>query len=78
MLVVPGIGTIHGFRAINHASAICAGVAPLLAPNVLSSSMIGWLFCMTIVEKRGNVARRSFFGSKVDCAFTSIVPGRKP
>src|SRR4051812_47840369 len=26
-LVVPGIGTIHGFCASNHASAICAGVA---------------------------------------------------
>lgn len=25
--VVPGIGTIHGFCASNHASAICAGVA---------------------------------------------------
>ena len=35
MLVVPGIGTIHGFRAINHASAIWAGVAPpFFAPNV--------------------------------------------
>ena len=26
-LVVPGIGTIHGFCASSHASAICAGVA---------------------------------------------------
>jgi hypothetical protein len=24
---VPGIGTIHGFRASSQASAICAGVA---------------------------------------------------
>jgi hypothetical protein len=42
MLVVPGIGTIHGFRAINHANAIWAGVAPFLAPNVVRSAMIGW------------------------------------
>ena len=28
-LVVPGIGTIHGFCASSHASAICAGVALL-------------------------------------------------
>lgn len=28
--------------------------------------MIGWLFFMTMGEKRGNVARRSFFGSKVE------------
>jgi hypothetical protein len=27
---VPGIGTIHGFCASSHASAICAGVAFLL------------------------------------------------
>src|SRR5207244_9890170 len=26
-LVVPGMGTIHGFWASSHASAICAGVA---------------------------------------------------
>jgi len=26
-LVVPGIGTIHGFCASSHASATCAGVA---------------------------------------------------
>src|SRR3546814_19347522 len=68
MLLVPGIDTINGFRAINHASAIWAGVAPsFFAPNVVRSSMIGWLFFMTMGEKRGNVARRSFFGSKVDC-----------
>src|ERR1035437_1553129 len=29
-LVVPGIGTIHGFCASNQASAICAGVAPIV------------------------------------------------
>jgi hypothetical protein len=50
MLVVPGIGTIHGFRAINHASAIWAGVAPLLAPNVVRSSTIGWLFFIPSVR----------------------------
>jgi hypothetical protein len=26
-LLVPGIGTIHGFCAMSHASAICAGLA---------------------------------------------------
>ena len=30
--VVPGIGTIHGFCASSHASAICAGVAFFRAP----------------------------------------------
>ena len=29
IFVVPGMGTIHGFCAINHANAICAGVACL-------------------------------------------------
>ena len=32
--VVPGIGTIHGFCASSHASAICAGVAFLRLPIV--------------------------------------------
>ena len=34
-LVVPGIGTTHGFRANNQASAICAGVARLPVANLL-------------------------------------------
>src|SRR4051794_14600783 len=36
--VVPGIGTIHGFRASSHAIAICAGVALLRAAISLSRS----------------------------------------
>ena len=33
-LVVPGIGTIHGFCASSQASAICAGVAPFCARDL--------------------------------------------
>lgn len=36
--VVPGIGTIHGFRARTHASASCAGVAFFLEAILLRSS----------------------------------------
>src|SRR2546422_9924131 len=35
---VPGIGTIHGFCASSHASAICAGVAFFRSANVVSQS----------------------------------------
>ena len=35
MLRVPGIGTIHGFCASSHASAIWEGVAPFFSPNAL-------------------------------------------
>src|SRR6266699_6100750 len=40
-LVVPGIGTIHGFCASSHASAICAGVA---------------FFCSAILPRRSTNA----------------------
>ena len=46
------------------------------APNFVRNSMICWLFFMTIGLKRGNAARRSFFGSKVDCTFISSFPGK--
>ena len=36
--VVPGIGTIQGFCASSHASAICAGVAFFRSPIVRSRS----------------------------------------
>ncbi len=42
-LVVPGIGTIHGFCASSHANAICAGVAPLPAAMRPSRSTSAWL-----------------------------------
>jgi hypothetical protein len=35
-LVVPGIGTIHGFCARSQANAICAGVTPLVAASLSS------------------------------------------
>ena len=36
--VVPGMGTIHGFCAISHASAICAGVARLRSAHFFTRS----------------------------------------
>ena len=41
-LVVPGIGTIHGFCASSHASAICAGVALLASAIARSRSTSAW------------------------------------
>ena len=57
--VVPGIGTIHGFCASSHASAICAGVAPLRAATSPSRSTSAWLACRASAAKRGEVLRMS-------------------
>jgi hypothetical protein len=46
--VVPGIGTIHGFFASNHASAICAGVTFLCAANELMTSTKS-LICFAVL-----------------------------
>src|SRR3989475_177263 len=41
-LVVPGIGTIHGFRACSQASAICAGVAPRPRLEAAEALHLAW------------------------------------
>jgi hypothetical protein len=51
---VPGIGTIHGFRDSNQASAICAGVAPFRAP--ISSSRHGLVRLASLRREPGQRA----------------------
>ena len=57
--VVPGIGTIHGFCASSHASAIWAGVASFRAAIAPSSSTSAWFAFRFSGEKRGTVLRKS-------------------
>jgi hypothetical protein len=59
ILVVPAIGTIHGFRASNQASAICAGVARFCAPMLSSSSTTGLFALRASDVKRGKLMRLS-------------------
>src|SRR4051812_40879845 len=75
-LRVPGIGTILGLFASNHAKAICDGVAPFLAAYILSHSIIGIFNGKNSFEKRGNPARKSYFSSNF--VFVSILPVKKP
>ena len=75
-LVVPGIGTIQGFCASSQASAICAGVAPLLlaiSPSTSTSALVGLaaLRAETWNAVADIAARRT-------CVLASIVPVRKP
>src|SRR5579864_5439057 len=74
-LVVPGIGTIHGFRASSHASATCAGVAPLRPATVLTRSTRAMLALRASGEKRGTRFRKSLGSNFV---FSSILPVRNP
>src|SRR5271169_4376833 len=73
--VVPGIGTIHGFRASNQASAIWAGVAFLLLAILLSKSISPWFALRASGAKRGSVLRKSLLSNFV---FSLILPVRKP
>ena len=57
--VVPGIGTIHGFCASTHASAICAGVAPFCSATRSSRSTNARFAARASASKRGTVLRKS-------------------
>ena len=76
-LVVPGIGTIHGFCASSQASAICAGVAFLCRRDRAEHDRRapGWP-CDASGEKRGTMLRKSVLVEGA-CS-SSIVPVRKP
>jgi len=58
-LVVPGIGTIHGFWAKSHASAILAGVAFLRAAILPRRSTRAWFAFRASGVKRGSLLRKS-------------------
>src|SRR3984957_17035421 len=73
--VVPGIGTIHGFWASSHASAIWAGVAFFRWAMLLSKSIRAWFVFIASGVKRGSVLRKSVLSSLV---FSFIAPVRKP
>src|ERR1700739_4291317 len=73
--VVPGIGTIHGFCASSHASAIWAGVAFFLFAILPSRSTSAWFALRASGVKRGNWLRKSDLSSSV---FSSIFPVKKP
>jgi len=74
-LVVPGIGTIHGFRASSQASAIWAGVARFALPISSSRSTTGRFAFRASGVKRGKVLRLSLPPKVV---VSSILPARKP
>ena len=74
-LVVPGIGTIHGFCASSHASAICAGVAffrSAILPSILTNALFALRFSGV---KRGTTVRKSVLSNLVSSV---ILPVRKP
>lgn len=71
LLVVPGMGTIHGLRARSHASAICPGAAFFLIAQDFSSSTSCKLCGKFSGEKRASVARKSPAANRV---FSSIQP----
>ena len=74
-LVVPGMGTNHGFWASSQASAIWAGVAFFCWATRLSKSIRAWLALSASGVKRGSELRKSL-PSKV--VFSFIFPVRKP
>ena len=74
-LVVPGMGTIHGFCASSQASAIRAGVACLRAAMSASSATSAWFAFRASGVNRGSDARKSELSKLV---FSSIFPARKP
>jgi hypothetical protein len=73
--VVPGIGTIHGFCASSHASAICAGVAPFRSATRVRSSTNARLALRASASKRGTLLRKSPSANSV---VSSIFPVRNP
>jgi hypothetical protein len=74
-LRVPGIGTIHGFCASSHASAIWAGVAPFLVAIRLTRSTMGWFACSASRVKRGKRLRTSELSKDAEGAMLAV---RKP
>src|SRR5712691_8817789 len=73
--VVPGIGTIHGFFASSHASAICAGVAFFRSAIPASRSTSARFAFRFSGVKRGTMLRKSELSNVV---VSSIFPVRKP
>ena len=73
--MVPGIGTIHGFWASSHASAICAGVAPFRSPIVRSRSTRAWFALRASGVNRGSEDRMSSLSNVVS---SLIFPVRNP
>ena len=75
-LVVPGIGTIHGFCARSQASAICAGVAPL-RPPISVEQVDERLICLASLRRE---AGEACCGSRVlsNVVFSLMAPVRKP
>jgi len=75
-LRVPGIGTIHGFWASSHASAIWAGVVFFFRSATLRSRSTRARFAFRASGvKRGTMLRKSDVSNVV---FASIFPVRKP
>ena len=74
-LRVPGMGTIHGWRDSSQASATWAGVAPLPAAILSSSSTRAWLALRASAVKRGSALRKS---PSANLVFSSMAPVRKP
>ena len=73
--MVPGIGTIQGFRARSQASAIWAGVAFLVSAIRRSISTNAWFAFRASGAKRGRLLRKSVLSNS---CFSSIFPVRKP
>ena len=74
--VVPGIGTIHGFCARSHASAICAGVAFLAAAIRASRSTSAW-FALRCLRREARHDVAEVVACRTSC-LSSIVPVKKP
>ncbi len=69
------MGTIQGFWARSHASAICAGVACFRLATSPSTSTSAWFALRAAGVKRGTMLRKSLFSNVV---FSSIFPVRRP
>src|SRR6266516_7937655 len=53
--LVPGIGTIHGFCASSHASAICAGVTRFFSATRFNRSTSAMFAARASAAKRGEM-----------------------
>ena len=74
-LVVPGIGTIQGFRASSQASAICAGVTPFRSATCFNAVDEGQFASRASGAKRGTLLRKSVASNLVSAV---IAPARNP
>src|SRR5438105_1873146 len=75
MLIVPGIGTIHGFCAVSHASATRAGVVFLRLAHSRTTATHGKLTFSASGSKRGTVDRRSDLMKRLPWL---IAPAKRP